>query len=113
MAAGMYGGEARDPSYCHMTDSHQGHRLPAVVDSYSIDEPVYGVRGLAGNMIDWTSSHYRADWGRKKIPRTGYTAEGAGATVQGVLGLRVATMVFPPAITMTLAFVYVVLCEVI
>ena len=27
-----------------------------MVDSYSIDESVYGVRGMAGNVVDWTSS---------------------------------------------------------
>ena len=46
-----------------MVDSHQGPRLPAVVNSYPLDESVYGVRGLAGNMMDWTSSFYRGDWG--------------------------------------------------
>ena len=63
MVVGMSWGDGFDPSYCHMRDSHRGCLLPAVVDSYPIDESVYGVRGLAGNMMDWTLSHYRADWG--------------------------------------------------
>lgn len=56
-------GDGFDPSYCHMIDSHQGRRLPVDVDSYPIDTSVYGVRGLAGNMCDWTSSYWRGDWG--------------------------------------------------
>ena len=36
-----------------MTDSHRGDRLPAVVDSYPVDESPYGVRGMAGNVKDW------------------------------------------------------------
>ena len=57
-------GDEFDASYCHMGESHpdQNHRLPVTVDSYPFDESVYGVRGLGGNMMDWTSSHYRADW---------------------------------------------------
>ena len=55
-------GDSFDPSYCCMFDSHAGRRLPAVVEHYPIDESVYGIRGLAGNMRDWTSSHFRDDW---------------------------------------------------
>ena len=45
-------GDGFDPSCCHMTDSHKGRFFPADVDSYPIDESVYGVRGLAGNVMD-------------------------------------------------------------
>ena len=37
------------------TNSHSGRRLPAVVDSFPVDESVYGIRGLAGNIQDWCS----------------------------------------------------------
>ena len=60
-------GDAFDPSYCHTTDSHKGRRLPTVVNSYPIDESVYGVRGLAGNMMDLTSSLYRASWDENEL----------------------------------------------
>jgi serine/threonine-protein kinase len=46
-------GDSLDPSWCCMTDSHPGERLPAVVDSFPVDTSVYGVRGLGGNVRDW------------------------------------------------------------
>ena len=36
-----------------MRDSHPGQRLPAVVNSFPVDESVYGVRGMAGGAVDW------------------------------------------------------------
>ena len=33
-----------------------GRPIPAVVDTYPIDVSPYGVRGMSGNMCDWTSS---------------------------------------------------------
>ena len=36
-----------------MKASRPNPSAPAVVDSFPVDESVYGVRGLAGNMMDW------------------------------------------------------------
>ena len=55
-------GDGFDPSYACVLESHQDDREPSPVSGYPIDESVYGVRGLAGNMRDWTASHYRKDW---------------------------------------------------
>ena len=55
-------GDGFDPSYCNMTESHNGQRLPFFVDSCPIDESVYGVRGCAGNIRDWTNSAFCRDW---------------------------------------------------
>jgi len=55
-------GDEFDPSYCCTVQSHQEKILPFVVDSFAIDESVYGVRGMAGNMSDWTSSLWAEDW---------------------------------------------------
>ena len=63
-------GDGFDESYCCMADSHQGRRLPSVVDSFPVDESVYGVRGLAGNMSDWTSSHWFKNWGEDEDSST-------------------------------------------
>jgi serine/threonine-protein kinase len=46
-------GDHHDPSWCCMRYSHEGRQLPAVVDSFPVDESPYGIRGLAGNMRDW------------------------------------------------------------
>ncbi len=51
-------GDATDPSWCCMRESHAGRPLPAVVDSYPVDESPYGVRGLGGNMRDWCADVY-------------------------------------------------------
>jgi len=42
-----------DPSRACTRLSHAGHPLPADVDSFPVDESIYGVRGLAGNVRDW------------------------------------------------------------
>ena len=63
-------GDGFDESYCCMADSHKGRRLPSVVDSYPIDESVYGVRGLSGNMSDWTASTWFKDWGEEEDSST-------------------------------------------
>ena len=49
-------GDGFDPSWCHMRESQSGQPYPAVVDSYPVDCSPYGVRGMSGNMRDWTLS---------------------------------------------------------
>ena len=46
-------GDRVDPSWACTRQSHRGRPLPAVVDSYPVDESPYGVRGLGGNVRDW------------------------------------------------------------
>ena len=45
-----------DPSLCNMRESRRERTAPVVVDEFPRDVSVYGVRGLAGNMEDWTST---------------------------------------------------------
>jgi len=54
-------GDVLDPSWCCMRDSHPGRLLPAVVDSYPVDESPCGVRGMAGGMRDWCADLYDRD----------------------------------------------------
>jgi serine/threonine-protein kinase len=51
-------GDGFDPSWACMKESHAGRLLPAVVDTYPIDESPYGVRGMAGNSVDWCLDRY-------------------------------------------------------
>ena len=44
-----------------MRDSHRGRPLPAAVDTFPVDETPYGVRGMAGNMLDWCADPYAKD----------------------------------------------------
>jgi serine/threonine-protein kinase len=56
-------GRADDvPGWCCCRDARPGPPGPAVVDSYPVDVSPYGVRGVAGNVRDWTSSVYSAGW---------------------------------------------------
>ncbi|MCK6504595.1 SUMF1/EgtB/PvdO family nonheme iron enzyme [Myxococcota bacterium] len=48
-----------DPSRACTRLSHPSHPQPAVVDSYPVDESIYGVRGLAGNVRDWCLDRYQ------------------------------------------------------
>ena len=54
-------GDHIDPSWACMQGSHQDRPLPAPVEAFPVDESPYGVRGMAGNMRDWTASRYDAD----------------------------------------------------
>jgi serine/threonine-protein kinase len=51
-------GDGFDSSWAITFNSHEHRPLPAVVDSYPVDCSVYGVRGLAGNMVDWCCHLY-------------------------------------------------------
>lgn len=46
-------GDHFEPSWCCMRDSHPGRPLPATVTEFPEDDSPYGVRGLAGNAMDW------------------------------------------------------------
>ena len=45
-----------DASLCNMLKSRKERPSPVPVDEYPRDLSVYGVRGLAGNVRDWTAS---------------------------------------------------------
>lgn len=55
-------GDGFDSSYACMRTSHKGRALPCVVDSFPIDESVYGIRGLGGNMRDWIDTVWSPNW---------------------------------------------------
>jgi serine/threonine-protein kinase len=54
-------GDGFDPSWCCMRQSHPGRPLPSVVHRFPVDESVYGVRGLAGNVEDWCADEFRRE----------------------------------------------------
>jgi serine/threonine-protein kinase len=47
-------GDAFDPSWCGLRDGIVGPPGPQPVDRFPVDESPYGVRGLAGNVRDWS-----------------------------------------------------------
>jgi serine/threonine-protein kinase len=49
-------GNRFDPSLCNVSGALPGEVSAQPVDSFPTDESVYGVRGLAGNTRDWTST---------------------------------------------------------
>jgi len=72
-------GDAFDPSWCCMRDSHAGKPRPASLGAFPGDESVYGVRGVAGNVLDWTRTGYLPDG---HVPDGG-ALDGEGADVGG------------------------------
>jgi len=54
-------GEGFDPSWACMRDSHARKGLPSVVDDFPVDESVYGVRGLGGNVREWCRDAFRTE----------------------------------------------------
>jgi serine/threonine-protein kinase len=53
-------GNAFDPSYACMRLSHEAVR-PVSVDAFPVDESPYGVRGLAGNIVEWCLDEYHRE----------------------------------------------------
>ena len=49
-------GNRFDPSLCNVSGALPGEVSAQPIDSFPSDESVYGVRGLAGNTRDWTST---------------------------------------------------------
>lgn len=47
-----------DASLCNMNDSRKERPSPVLVEEFPTDVSVHGVRGLAGNMQEWTSSEW-------------------------------------------------------
>ena len=45
-----------DASFCNMRTSRREGARPLPLDSYPADLSVYGVRGTAGNVRDWTAN---------------------------------------------------------
>ena len=56
----VWGDKFQNPWSC-MRYSHPNDITPSVVNSFPIDRSVYGVRGMAGNMCEWTASLYHDD----------------------------------------------------
>lgn len=52
-------GDTPDPSRCNNRDAHEGLPLPTPVDAFPDDTSVYGVRGCAGNVRDWSGDRHR------------------------------------------------------
>ncbi len=48
-------GDHHDPSWCNMINSRQ-RALPCPIEECPLDESVYGIRGLGGNVLDWTAT---------------------------------------------------------
>ena len=54
-------GDEFDPSWACMRFSHQqGMRMTSIYE-FPLDKSIYGIRGLMGNVRDWTSSIYTGD----------------------------------------------------
>jgi serine/threonine-protein kinase len=49
-------GRRFDPSLCNMRNSLEQGARPLPIDTFSTDVSVYGVRGTAGNVRDWTAT---------------------------------------------------------
>jgi serine/threonine-protein kinase len=54
-------GDQVDPSWACTSQGHRGRPLPAPVDSHPVDQSVYGVRGLGGNISDWCADAYQLE----------------------------------------------------
>lgn len=54
-------GNAFDPSWCCTDASHGGYKTPSPVDGFPVDESPFGMRGAAGNVMDWCIEAFTAD----------------------------------------------------
>lgn len=54
-------GNTFDPSWCCTDASHGGYKTPSAIDGFPVDESPYGVRGVAGNVMDWCLEAFSTD----------------------------------------------------
>ena len=54
-------GDVADPTWACLRESHAGRPAPAPIDAFPVDESVYGVRGMAGNVRDWCADAFRPE----------------------------------------------------
>ena len=54
-------GNEFDPSWACMRFSHQDGMRMTTIHDFPLDKSVYGVRGMMGNVRDWTGSIYTGD----------------------------------------------------
>ncbi|MFC2172274.1 SUMF1/EgtB/PvdO family nonheme iron enzyme [Acidobacteriota bacterium] len=67
-------GNRYDPCLCNMRESRRERTVPVVVQEFLTDVSIYGVRGLAGNIRDWTGTEVVE--GEGKEARQNYVVRG-------------------------------------
>ena len=50
-----------DPTWACMRLSHEVGLRPVPVDAFPVDESPYGIRQLAGNVVEWCADEYRRE----------------------------------------------------
>ena len=54
-------GDEFDASFCNMRDSQEGAPELAPVGTFENDRSPYGVRDMAGGVIEWCAGHFNSD----------------------------------------------------
>ncbi|MFC2172036.1 SUMF1/EgtB/PvdO family nonheme iron enzyme [Acidobacteriota bacterium] len=70
-------GNRFDPCLCNMKDSRQDKMCYASVDTFPTDISVYGIRGMGGNIRDWTATEEKQEekedpWGTRVVKGGGW-----------------------------------------
>ena len=78
-------GNRFDPSLCNTRDSRRDGMTPVAVDAFPIDVSVYGVRGLGGNVQDWTSTEAVTTIGETAVVARGGTWHQTGFFTRSAL----------------------------
>ncbi len=81
-------GDTLDPSWCCMRQSHARRPCIRAVDSFPIDESVYGVRGLAGNVHEWCADVFHAQGPPCPQDRVRIAGDAAGDTAGDLRVIR-------------------------
>jgi serine/threonine-protein kinase len=69
-------GNSFDPGLCNIMRSRRETNAPVNVESYPEDVSIYGVRGMGGNVSDWTGTE-RIETDEKKAQRVCIVRGGA------------------------------------
>ncbi|HWN70095.1 MAG TPA: bifunctional serine/threonine-protein kinase/formylglycine-generating enzyme family protein [Haliangium sp.] len=80
-------GNRFDASLCNMRESRQDRSALASVDEFETDRSIYGVRGMSGNIRDWTATEAREGEGDRAH---GYRVVRGGAWYGGRVSARCA-----------------------
>jgi formylglycine-generating enzyme required for sulfatase activity/serine/threonine protein kinase len=72
-------GDFFDPTWACMRQSHDTALRPVAVDAFPVDDSPYGVRHLAGNVVEWCADEYRREGPPLRdglyVPPLGLTAD--------------------------------------
>ena len=79
-------GNEFDAAFCRVRESRQGRPTPVPVGTYEMDTSPYGVKDMAGNIAEWTSTYEDDEEHRRMLKGASYNSHGVQARLDLHMG---------------------------